>query len=165
MSLTNKPIMLVIFQSRFTEFHYQLLEINHYKPEFEIVVLDLSILLSPFSQKLKKVRHKEISELIAPKKWIDLLIILYKLRQKFSSQLKSQSISIYGATVFSINSLIFHILFLLYFKKNFFAIIRLWNGGILVKKTVALKNQINFYSNLALLQTQKCTKINDLCCK
>jgi len=142
----SKPILLVVFQSRFTNFHYKLLELEHYKPEFEVVVLDLSELFLSKSQQLSNMKTSDITKVITPQKWSDLLLLLFKFRTKLIDQSASSSFSIYGATIYSLNSFVFHCFFLLILKRYFYAVIRLWNGGILIPNSKNLKKQNGFLS-------------------
>lgn len=145
----NKPILLVVFQSFFTDFHYKLLELEHYKPEFEVVVIDLSNFFFHLSQKPSAAKVPKHLKIITPINFIDCFVQIYKLRQKLIKEPCKSSFSIYGATVFSFKSIIFHILFLITLKKYFFCVVRLWNGGILFHKNNT-KNNNSFLSRISI---------------
>lgn len=129
MSNLSKPLIVCIFQTKFSEFNWNLLELDNYHTKCSVLVLDLSLLLSKQFSRLLNHSSNERKEFITPNSWMAVIEILSCIRRKAKDR---KVLVIYGVVPFSLKSLAFNLIFTYFIKSKCGAVIKLWNGGILI---------------------------------
>lgn len=124
-----RPLVLCIVQTKFTQTNWQLLELEKFSKNCDVLVLDLSQLLSRrYREALKRIEYLG-DELFTPSSWIDIFRFLRRIRNEAKGR---RVMVIYGVVPFSFKSYFFNLLFIFGVKNKCAGTVKLWNGGILI---------------------------------
>ena len=78
----KKPLFVVIYPYKFTDFVYELMELNYFKRYCDVLVLDISPITTPkFANGVRAERSKK-SEVIVLSSWLDFVRRVCELRKR-----------------------------------------------------------------------------------
>lgn len=78
----NKPLFAVIYPYKFTDFVYDLAELDHFKRYCEVLVLDTSLITAPGFSKGVSAERSRKGEVVAVTSWRDFFERIHELRKR-----------------------------------------------------------------------------------
>lgn len=125
--VTKKPLFVVIYPYKFTDFVYDLIELNYFKRYCDVLVLDISPITTPsFSKGVSAERSKK-SNVIIVSSWLDFVRCVYELRKRST---ETNICILNEVTYSSVSEFLCNLGITALLKRRSVTIFDLYNGGI-----------------------------------
>lgn len=143
--LINKPLFVVIYPYKFTDFVYDLIELDEFKHYCDVQVWDISSITTPKFSKNVSAKRSSKKEVVEVLKLLDFIRRVYELRQR---SFDTKICILNKVTYFTTYEFICNIILSILLKKRNIAIIDLKNGGIPLRYIgeTSKHNKINLLS-------------------